>query len=65
MSTVIRAAAILNALSAVAHGAMGVNEVFPALDKSPSSPVRGAAKIGWMEGCGYYALSCKLQAVET
>lgn len=59
MSVIFKIAAGLNAFSVLGHGAMGFNELFPALNKQPDSQVRTAAKIGWMEGCGYYALSSK------
>jgi len=59
MSVVFKIAAGLNAFSALGHAAMGFNELFPALNKQPDPHMRTAAKIGWMEGCGYYALSSK------
>jgi hypothetical protein len=59
MSNVLKAAAGLNALAVVGHGVMGLVDLFPVLDASPPSKMRTAAKIGWMEGCGYFALSCK------
>lgn len=59
MSNVLKVAAGLNALAVVGHGVMGLVDLFPVLDASPPSKMRTAAKIGWMEGCGYFALSCE------
>jgi hypothetical protein len=60
MSNVLKVAAGLNALAVVGHGVMGLVDLFPVLDASPPSKMRTAAKIGWMEGCGYFALSSLL-----
>jgi hypothetical protein len=61
MSMVLKVAAGLNTLTAVLHAAMA-NDLFPALDNEsikPSTPskMRAAAKIGWMEVCGFFGLS--------
>jgi hypothetical protein len=63
MSVFLKIAAGINALSSIGHAAMGVNEVFPILDKSPASTMRAAAKISWMKVCGYYVISCKLPSL--
>jgi hypothetical protein len=60
MATFFKVAAGLNAFSAVGHAAMGFQDLFPALNKYAASKMRAAAKIGWMEGVGYYSLCCEL-----
>lgn len=53
----LRATAILNAITVIGHAQMGLGNLFPVWNRYPATKERTAAKVGWSQGCGYYALS--------
>lgn len=57
MSTFLKIATGISNLAIFAHAVVGFQDLFPALDALPPSPMRAAAKIRWMEGSGWFVLS--------